>query len=57
VFGGFGVRGVAQRKCALGVLVKGTIAASRLTVANDGMKVGDVRRLLSLDGGLGCHLL
>jgi hypothetical protein len=35
---GFGVRGVAQCKCALvGVLVNGAIAASRQTLANDGV--------------------
>jgi hypothetical protein len=58
VCGEYDVRGVVQRKYALvWVLVKGAVDASRLTLANDGEKVGDVLRLLDLDGGSGYHLL
>jgi hypothetical protein len=57
-FGGFDVRGVVPRKCALaGGLEKRGITASRLTLENDGVKVGDVLRLLDPDDGSKCRLL
>lgn len=52
------MRGVAQRKCGpVRVLIEVAIAASRLTWANDGVKVEDELRPLDPDDGSKCHLL
>jgi hypothetical protein len=50
--------GVAQHNGALmGVLVMGGIGASRQTLGNHEVKVGDVLRQLGLDGESRCQLL
>ena len=58
VCGGFGGSGVVQCRCALvRGCAKGEIAALRLTLGNDGVKVEDVPRLLDLGGGSRCRPL